>query len=287
MMRFLKHKRESGTVAFIIVFIVFAIYSLSLIYPLFWAFITSFKDEYDYLLNRVGFPEVWYFTNYSDAFVSLSSKGRNLLTMFFNSFWFAFGGTFIAVFVSTMSAYVVAKYRFFGRRLFYALALVIMMLPIVGALPSQYEMYSRLNILNSPALLVIYANGMGFNFLVLYGYFSGLPWDYVEASFIDGGNHFNTFFRIMLPQAKSSVLALSVVAFINIWNDYNTPILFLESYPTLSSGIYLYQADTLQHNVDIPMLFAGVFMSVIPILALFIAFQDKIMSITIGGGLKG
>ena len=65
------------------------------------------------------------------------------------------------------------------------------------------------------------------------------------------------------------------------------PILFLEDYPTLSSEIYMYQCDILQKNVDIPMLFSGIIMSVIPVLTLFIIFQDKIMNVSLGGGLKG
>lgn len=282
-----KKKSRGERIVFSIIFLLFSIYALSLIIPILWAFITTFKDEYDYLQDKAGFPSKWIFTNYPDAFVTLSAKGSNLFMMFLNSAWLAFGGTMIGVFVSCMSAYVVAKYKFIGRKLFYTVALVILMLPIVGALPSQYEVYSNLGILNSPALLIIYANGMGFNFLILFGFFTSLPWDYVEASFIDGGNHFNTFFRIMLPQAFNVICALAVVAFINVWNDYNTPIVFLESYPTLSSGIFIYQNDILQAGVDIPMLFAGIFMSAVPVIALFVAFQNKIMEISIGGGLKG
>ena len=283
-----KIKKFSGEkIVFLVVFILFALYALTLICPVLWAFMTSFKDEYDYLNDKVSFPVKWLFSNYADAFQALSAGGNNLFVMFVNSAWLAFGGTIIGVFVSSLSAYVVAKYRFIGRKIFYTIAIIMMMLPIVGALPSQYEVYSTLGILNSPLLLVIYANGMGFNFLILFGYFSSLPWDYVEASFIDSGNHFNTLFKVMLPQAFNVILALAVVSFITIWNDYNTPIVFLESYPTLSSGIFIYQNDTLQKGVDIPMLFAGIFMSVLPIIALFVAFQNKIMEISIGGGLKG
>ena len=72
-----------------------------------------------------------------------------------------------------------------------------------------------------------------------------------------------------------------------MWNDYNTPIVFLESYPTLSSGLYLYQDATMQHSVDIPLLFAGVLMSVIPVVTLFCVFQKSIMNLSFGGGLKG
>ena len=92
---------------------------------------------------------------------------------------------------------------------------------------------------------------------------------------------------IMLPQAMPVIGSLGIVAFINMWNDYNTPIVFLESYPTLSSGLYLYQDATMQHSVDIPLLFAGVLMSVIPVVTLFCVFQKSIMNLSFGGGLKG
>lgn len=279
----LKRKSAGEKIIYVIVFVLFCLYALTLIYPVLWAFMSSFKNEVNYMDDMVGFPLYWQFSNYIDAFSELG----NLPLMFLNSGWFALGGAALGVFISSMSAYVVAKYKFIGRKTFYMVALVIMMLPIVGALPSQYDVYSKIGILDTPFLLLIYCSGMGFNFLVLYGYFTSLPWDYVEASFIDGGNHFNTFFQIMLPQAKGVILSLGIVAFINIWNDYNTPILFLESYPTLSSGIYVYQQDILQAGVNIPLLFAGVFMSVIPVLVLFVLFQNKIMEISIGGGLKG
>ena len=281
--------RKGDTVVFTVVFVIFAIYAFTLLYSYGWAIMTSVKDKYEYINNIAGLPkDPVGFDNFVNAFKMLNANKTNLATMFFNSLWYAFGGTFVGVAVSTMSAYVVAKYKFPGRKLFNAVVLIMMMLPIVGSLPSQYEIYSELKILNSPLFLITFANGMGFNFLVLHGYFKSLPWDYVEASFIDGGNHFNTFFKIMLPQAKGVITALYVVSFIGVWNDYSGPILFLEKYPTLASGIYIYDISIFHDgNGDIPMLFAGVIMSVIPILALFIAFQEKIMNISIGGGLKG
>lgn len=282
-------RTKSDRIAFTIVFIVFAFYSATLVFSFLWALMTTFKDKFDYVNNISGLPKYWWgFKNYTNAFNLLSANKTSLGAMFVNSIWYAFGGSFISVFVSAMSAYVVAKYKFVGRKTFYTIVLVMMMLPIVGALPSQYEIYNALNILNSPLYLITFANGMGFNFLVLLGFFSSLPWDYAEASFIDGGNHFSTFFTIMLPQAIGVIMSLYIVSFIGFWNDYYSPILFLEDFPTLATGIYIYE-KTIFHdgNGDIPMLFAGVIMSVIPILTLFIVFQDKIMSISLGGGIKG
>ena len=126
--------------------------------------------------------------------------------------WWAVGGTLLGLISSTMSAYIVAKYKFFGRGFFYGLAIVTMMLPIVGAMPSQYTVYDSLGILDSPGMLLTCANGFGFNFIVLYGFFKSLPWDFVEASFLDGAGHLQTMLYIMLPQAMPVIGSLGIVA---------------------------------------------------------------------------
>lgn len=272
---------------FYVVFIFFCLYALTLILPFLWAIMTTFKTEEEFINNKTYFPEVIDWTNYIDAFRQLSSNNTNMFEMIFNSIWWSVGETCLAIISSTMGAYVVVKYKFFGRQIIYSVAIITMMLPIIGAMPSQYTVYSALGILNNPGMLLAAAGGFGFNFIVLYGFFRSLPWDYVEATFLDGGGHYTAMFRVMLPMAMPVMTSLGIVAFIGMWNDYNTPIVFLESYPTLASGLYLYQNATMQHSVDIPLLFAGVLMSVIPAVALFAIFQKSIMSISFGGGLKG
>ena len=282
-----KLKSNKKSPVFIVVFILFILYMISLIFPFLWAFMTTFKTESEFVNNRTYWPEVFDWTNYIDAFRQLSANNSNMFVMLLNSIWWSVGATILAMICSTMSAYVVAKYKFPGRQVIYGVAIFTMMLPIVGAMPSQYTVYGALGILDNPGMLLTTMGGFGFNFFVLYGFFRSLPWDYVEASFLDGGGHLTTMVRVMLPMATPVITSLAIVAFINVWNDYNTPIVFLESYPTLSSGLYLYQNATMQHSVDIPLLFAGVLMSVIPALALFIGFQNSIMNMSFGGGLKG
>ena len=280
-------RSNKKSVFFFIVLAIFIVYALSLILPFLWAFMTTFKTEAEYINNKAYFPDIIDWTNYIDAFRTLSTNNTNMFVMLFNSLWWSFGSTILAVAASTMSAYVVAKYKFPGRQVIYGIALFTMMLPIIGALPAQYTVYSALGILDNPAMLISTIGGFGFNFFVLYGFFRSLPWDYVEASFLDGAGHFTTMVRVMLPMALPVMTSLAVVAFIGVWNDYNTPIVFLENYPTLASGLYLYQNATMQHSVDIPLLFAGVLMSIIPVVALFCIFQNSIMNMSFGGGLKG
>lgn len=280
-----KHKKFS--LSRTLIFFVFTFYAISLVYPLVWAFLSSLKESTEYMThNKMDLPEKWLFSNYLRAFEGLNIEGKNMFDMFFNSIWFTVGGTLAGVGVSCMTAYAVAKYRFPGSKLIYWTAIISMMIPVVGALPSQFKVYTALGIIETPWLLLAFLNGFGFNFLVLHSYFESLPRSYMEAAFIDGAGHFTCFWKVMLPQAKSPIMALSIVSAIGFWNDYNTPLLFLKEYPTLSSGIYMYQVINTR-ILDMPVLFAGILLTAIPVLILYAFFSNKIMNISLEGGIKG
>lgn len=284
--KIMKSKSKSYLIAKIIVFIIFAIYAFTLLYALAWAFITSFKDQFEYMKDKNGLPDVWHFDNYLTAIKSVSVNDHGMLAMLINSLWYAGGGAVLGTLVSSMVAYVVAKYRFPGRNVLYTVALLTMMLPIVGAMPSQYKVYTTLGIINSPFMLLSLAGGFGFNFVVLYSYFKSLPWSYAEAGFLDGASHLTVFMKIMLPQAINVMGALLIVAGIGLWNDYMAPILFLRDFPTLSAGLYVYQMQTMR-KLNVPVLFAGLLLSVLPVIVLFVCFQNTMMDMTMAGGLKG
>ena len=280
-----KHKKISLTR--LLIFFAFTFYAVSLIYPLVWAFLSSLKEATEYMTNnKMDLPKDWLFSNYLKAFEGLNIDGKDMFDMFFNSIWFTLGGTLAGVGVSCMTAYAVAKYRFPGSKLIYWTAVISMMIPIVGSLPSQFKIYTALGIIESPLLLLAFLNGFGFNFLVLHSYFESLPRSYMEAAFIDGASHFQCFWRVMLPQAKSPIMALSLVSAINFWNDYNTPLLFLKEYPTLSSGIYMDQVINTR-ILNMPILFAGILLTAVPVLILYAFFSNKIMNISLEGGIKG
>jgi N-acetylglucosamine transport system permease protein len=90
----------------------------------------------------------------------------------------------------------------------------------------------------------------------------------------------------MIPMAKGPILAIGIMAVISGWNNYTTPILYLDKMPTLASGLYYFN-QAIQYVDNKPAYFAGVIMSMIPALILFTIFSDKIMGNVVMGGLKG
>ncbi len=270
----------------IIVFVLFALYAFTLFYAMLWAIGTSLKTQEEYYENINGLPEQWKFINYFTAFKSVKAGENGMITMFINSLWYACGGSILGVLTSAVVAYVVSKYKFPGRGFLYGLALVTMMIPIVGSFPSQYRVYNMLHILDNPMILVTKMAGFGFNFIVLYSFFKTLSWTYAEAAFIDGASHLRVFLRVMLPMSLPVMGSLFLVATIGAWNNYMEPILFLQSYPTLTSGLYIFQLET-SRNVDYPVLFAGLIVSVVPVILMFVFFQNTIMESMSVGGIKG
>ena len=270
----------------IVVFTLFALYVFTLIFAMLWAISASLKSQVEFNQNINGLPKEWLFSNYATAFTAVKANETNMFGMFWNSIWYSCGGALLTVFTSSVTSYVVAKYKFPGRNFIYGIAIVTMMIPIVGSFPSQYRVYDTLKIMDSPFILVTAAAGFGFEFIVLFSFFKTLSRPYAEAGLIDGASHLKVFFRIMLPQALPVIGSLFIVAVVNRWNDYMFPTLFLQSYPTLSSGLYIFQLE-MTRGINYPVLFAGLIISVIPVIILFVCFQKTMMESMSVGGIKG
>lgn len=289
--RTIKSKQE--IIVSCIVFPILFLWSLSLIYPFIWAFLNSLKTPGEFMLDTFKLPEKWLFSNWANAVKtlrvdkSLPGESVGIIGMTLNSIWWMFGSVLVNTIVTTMMAYGLAKYKFRLGKFLHAFSLVVMTISVVGAFPSQYSLYNKLGITNSPAMLVVNAGCIGTSsLLIYYSFFKNISWSYAEAVFIDGGGHWTVFLRIMIPQALPIISAMSVIGCIGLWNDYFTAYVYLRDFPTLATGLYILQtADVTSNNK--PLYFAVVLLSALPIFIIFMIFQDKIMTSVSMGGLKG
>lgn len=160
------------------------------------------------------------------------------------------------------------------------------MLPLYGGQGAAYRLYSNLGLINSPWINVVSITLYGSYFFYMYAFWKSISHSYIEAASIDGANHYQTLFKIMLPQVLPSITALFVMQFISAWNDYESTAVYMYKYPNLSYGIYVLNEQSKYMGI-IPMYFAGVILALIPVLILFIAFQNTIMEKVYLGGLKG
>lgn len=280
-------RSRTEKIVFAVVFVIFMLYSLALLYPFAFAFNASLMENgRAYTNNSVSIPWPMHFDNYLKAFKELEIRDNNFVQMLLNSLWYSFGCTFCEILTSACTAYVVCKYKFRLSGLLYGIAVFIQIIPIYGSLPSAFLLYTKLGLVDSPLYVICSMSGFGFAFIILYSFFKGLSWTYAEAAFVDGASHFRVLFTIMLPMAIPAITAMAVMNFIGLWNDYSTPLLFFPNLPTLSSGVWEYERE-MQFQANQPVYYAGVLISLVPILALFLGFQNTIMQNLATGGLKG
>ena len=261
-----------------------------------WGFGVSIADENWYLDNPTSFiPFKIDFSNYKKAmekfvfesYIDGELVTTNYFSLILNSLWFSIGMTATKMISTVFFAYAVARLRFPGRKFLYVFVVLQMMIPVYGQTAANYQLLDSLGLLDSPLFLIGQGAGHGMYFLIVYAFFRNLPTGYAEAAQIDGAGPFTVFFRVMLPQARPIIVSLSVMQFISAWNSYDVPLLYLPSYPTLSTALYLYKDNMFQLGLSTPTYFAGMLISIIPVAVLFLIFNKQIMNNISIGGMKG
>ena len=219
-------RRKGWTrVLFIVMFVVLILFTISFLFPFAWILMNAFKPTSEFGLNMMGWPQNFTFENFANAFTfqDATTKNKTILEMLLMTILIAGVGTLVTVFTSTAAAYVVAKYKFPGRNVIFAVVIFSLIVPIVGSLPSQMQMMKNVLHLDGTVIgcIFIYSGGFGANFLLLYSFFKNLSWTYVEAAKVDGANDFTIFFRIIIPMAKGPIIAISIIQLIGLSKSCN------------------------------------------------------------------
>ena len=304
----------------IAVFAVLAVYSISIILLLAWGFLTSLKSVTDFtdMGNVLGLPNTKFsakqvrFYNYAVVLQSFSYRTGNysyisglfgmiehtpIVVTFplalLNTVIYAVGGSLVGTFTTMTVAYICAKYKYKFSNAIYVTVVVAMTIPIVGAQTSMIVLLRNLGMYNSYiGMWFQKISFTGMYFLVFYAFFQGVSDTYIEAAEIDGASQFAIYLRILIPLAIKIFGTVFLLDFIALWNDYQTPLLYFPSRPTLSYLVYqmsIKTSGTAQGGNDTqgaPQRVAGCMILALPLLVLFIAFKDKILGTMSIGGIK-
>ena len=289
-----KATSTSRKIVFGIALGLFVVYTVYILFFFAFAILIALKEDMiaftmDQLECKLfSLPKKANWMNFIHAFEEWNKidPENTYISMTWNSIWRSSLGTLINWVCTAMVCYILVFYRSKFTKFIYNLGLVIAILPLYGASGSTYRLMTQLGLINTPLRLILNIGLFGGYFFYIYAFWKSLSWDYAEAAFIDGANHYSVFFRIMFPMAVPSMMALFIMSFIASWNDYSSTLLYMTKYPDLSYGVYAY-SEISKYNANIPAYFAGVIISLLPVLTLFIVFQNSIMEKVHLGGLKG
>ena len=293
----------------IVLLICLCAYVVLLLAPLLWAFLSSLRDPWFYRMDSLWWikgkeGDVLYFENYKtlgEIFwcevtrVGVGTYRVGMWKMFGFSLLYAIGCAFTASFVPCVTAYCCSKFPCKLSKTVVTIVIICMSLPIVGSLPSEIKVVKFLRLYDRLwSMWVMKANFLGLYFLVFYAAFNSVSDTYSEAAKIDGAGNFRIFFGIIMPLVKNTFFTVMLIKFIEFWNDYQNPLIYMNSYPTIAIGLYSLLttndprkiASTNYANTD-PQKMAAAMAVLFPILIVFIAFQKKLLGYLTIGGVKG
>lgn len=279
-------RKRSQMVVRALLYALLGIWTIFVIYPLLWTILGSFKTNQQFLLHAP-----WSLPEWPLEWANFTAVWNNyhLGTYFTNSLVVTVASTVLALLLSSTTSYVIARFPFRGSMALYNLYLSSMMIPLILGLIPLFFLLSNLHLDNSllGLILVYTAINLPFGVFVLVGFFRSMPKELDEAASIDGSSHYGVFFRIMLPLVKPGLISVGMMNVLNIWNEYiiGTVLVNDPDKYTIPVGIAIMQAE-MQYRTEWGPLFAGLLLSIIPVLILYIIFQKQITSGMMAGAIK-
>ncbi|MFB7138410.1 carbohydrate ABC transporter permease [Gottfriedia sp. NPDC056225] len=241
-----------------------------MVFPFIWMILTSLKTYAESIhVPPVFIPKNFQWVNYKDVF--------DLLPFFkfmFNTLIITVIRTGGQLLLCSLAAYAFARIEFPGRNFLFLIALSVLMVPGQVFLLPQYMIMVKLGWLNTLQAVVVPGLFSAFGTFLLRQFFMGLPKELEEAARLDGCNHFQIYWRIMLPLAKPGLVALGIFTTLWSWNELMWPMIVNSSPDTMTLSVGLSSLQG-QYLTNYPVLMAGSFLAILPMLILFMILQKQ------------
>ena len=274
-----------------IVYTILILWSLTTIFPLAWSVMNSFKDKKMIYNNSFVLPDASSFSldNYRNIFANY-----NIFSAYRNSFIISGVVAAAVILMSGMAAYILTRYQFFLKKFLIMLLYAGMMFPIYSTIIPVFRMQSAWGIANTPlvglnllsVILPQIAGNMSFAIIVLMGYIRTLPMELEEAAFLEGCTMFGTYFRIVLPLCKPSMVTVGIFSFLWSYNDLFTQMFFLRTKENFAITVLLNNIAA-KEGVNYGALFSSVTLIVIPVLVVYLFLNKYIIKGMTVGAVKG
>ncbi|WP_337101406.1 carbohydrate ABC transporter permease [Paenibacillus sp. YIM B09110] len=260
--------------------------ALGMVYPVLWLLMSSFKES-NLIFSTADslIPQPWIWDNYKIGWVGIA--GQSFGTFIMNSLKIVVISTIGAVLSSAFIAFGFARLNFVGKSFWFGIMMVTLMLPHDVVLVPQYILFAKIDWLNSIKPIVVPQYfGIPFFIFLLIQFIRTIPTELDEAATIDGCGKFRLFFRIILPLVVPALATAAIFSFYWRWEDLLGPVLYLNRpslYP-VSMGLKMFlDSDTVSNW---GAMFAMSIVSLLPVLAIFFAFQKYIVEGISTSGLK-
>lgn len=242
------------------------------------------KDTYALPYPPTVLPHQFYYENYIEVWQS-----NNFNRYFLNSFFVAITTMICNVFISSLTAYGFAKFKFPLKEFIFKCFIISMMVPGILNIIPQFTVIQSLGLVDTyTGLIILYVgSGIAGSTFFLRGFFEGIPKELEESVTIDGGSRWTIFHKIVLPLAAPSIGTFSIFAFSGAWDEFFAALTIIktEAKRTLPIALRMFEG---KHASDYGLIFAASIIAVTPIILVFIIFQKQLVRGGISdGSIKG
>jgi raffinose/stachyose/melibiose transport system permease protein len=264
------------------VLIWFIAYSIAIIYPLIWLAMNGLKSNSEFFLNTWSLPKEPIWGNYVAAWNAGVGK------FFFNSLFVTVVSVITTILLGSMAAYGLSRFKFKGVNVFLVIILSGLMLAPQVSLISLYKMLQIIGIYNTYwALILPYvAFQLPFAIFLMRSYFLSIPKELEESAIIDGCNTWKVYLHIILPMGKPIIIAVALLTTMNVWNEFAFALVFIEDSALRTIPVGLMNLRS-QLNTNFGVQLAGLAISAVPMIVVFIVFQRSFVRGLSEGGVKG
>lgn len=264
----MKMKNKGMGLFFIILLWIIGIF---MFIPFLWLIVSTFKTNQEIMaIPPSFFPKMWSVENYKYILSQF-----NISRYFMNSVFLAVVKTVIGVYTSLLCGYVLAKFRFRGKKIIFSIILFTMMVPYLIMIIPTYEMINKMGLVDTYTAVIITTLYSSFGIFMMRQYMTtGIPNELIEAARIDGASEFRIFHTIAIPLSINMISALSIFLFLWNWEDFLWPYLVLttqDKYP-LAVALSMFSG---QNSVNYGGLFAAASVTILPILVVYMFFQKR------------
>ncbi len=265
-----------------VVFFVLIIFALMIIYPLIWMTMSGFKTNKELFLETWKLPNKLIWNNYVRAWNAGVGK------YFLNSIIVTSASVFFTILISSTAAFSLARFEFKWKKVILVIVIGGLMLSPQVSLTSLYKLLQKLGIYNTYlALIVPYvAYRIPFTTFLIYSYMLSLPREIEDSAYIDGCSSWMVFRKMIIPMSKPILATAALFTAMSCWNEFMFALVFIESdtLRTIPVGLMNLRSTL---STDWSVLMAGLTLSVLPMVLLFLIFQKQFVRGITSGGVKG
>ena len=272
----------------IVMTVLLTVAALMMVVPFIWMVSASFKYERDVMTIPIQWiPENPTWDNYKDVLhIDTNGKDYHFLLAYWNSIKVTVSATLVSVITAMMAGYAFAKLRFPGANVLFIIYLAQMMVPSQLTLIPRFGLFSELEMTNThlsiiaPKLIAVSATFM------MRQAFMSVPNELRESAMIDGAGEWRIWWQIMVPQIKPTIGALATVQFLDSWNSYLDPLIFLSDWRLRTLPIALNQFVS-EEGTQYNLVAAACCLTVIPVFIIFLCGQKFFIKGLTVGAVKG